>query len=223
MRSWENRADTEVVDEPFYAYYLARTGIDHPGRDEVLASMSSNYDLVVQSLTTGPWSHPVQYQKHMTHHMVDNCDLTWTKHVKHCFLIRDPRRVVTSYARTRADVTPADLGFEQQVRLFETIADVTGQTPPVIDSNDLLTNPKSLLSKLCAQWGLEFSEQMLHWPAGKRASDGVWAPYWYDNVIASTSFNPAPTRPVPLRDDLASIAAACQPYYDRLSARRLRP
>ncbi len=26
MRSWENRPDTEVVDEPLYAYYLQRTG-----------------------------------------------------------------------------------------------------------------------------------------------------------------------------------------------------
>ena len=38
MRAFENRVDTIVVDEPLYAAYLARTGIDHPARDEVIAS-----------------------------------------------------------------------------------------------------------------------------------------------------------------------------------------
>ena len=30
MRSWENRPDTAVLDEPFYAHYLDHTGLDHP-------------------------------------------------------------------------------------------------------------------------------------------------------------------------------------------------
>ena len=38
MRSWENRPDCRVVDEPLYAYYLAETGLDHPGREEVIAA-----------------------------------------------------------------------------------------------------------------------------------------------------------------------------------------
>ena len=29
MRAWENRPDTAVVDEPLYAFYLDRTGIDN--------------------------------------------------------------------------------------------------------------------------------------------------------------------------------------------------
>ena len=52
MRAWENRPDTVVVDEPLYAYYLAATGIDHPGRDAVLASQPTDWRTVVRSLTT---------------------------------------------------------------------------------------------------------------------------------------------------------------------------
>ena len=58
MRAWENRPDSEVVDEPLYAWYLAHTGLDHPGRDEVIAAGETDWRLVVDALTgqcrTGP-------------------------------------------------------------------------------------------------------------------------------------------------------------------------
>jgi hypothetical protein len=38
MRSFGARPDTAVIDEPFYAVYLAMTGLNHPMRDEVLTS-----------------------------------------------------------------------------------------------------------------------------------------------------------------------------------------
>ena len=50
MRAWENRDDCVVVDEPLYAAYLARTGIDHPGRAEVLGSQPTDLPAVVASL-----------------------------------------------------------------------------------------------------------------------------------------------------------------------------
>ena len=32
MRSFENREDTFVIDEPFYAFYLSHSGFNHPGK-----------------------------------------------------------------------------------------------------------------------------------------------------------------------------------------------
>jgi hypothetical protein len=43
MRSWGNRPDTFVVDEPFYAFYLKSTGKKHPGADEVIASEETDW------------------------------------------------------------------------------------------------------------------------------------------------------------------------------------
>src|SRR3954466_663689 len=54
MRSFENRADCSVVDEPLYAAYLAATGLDHPGRDEVIASQPTDPAVVVAELAAGP-------------------------------------------------------------------------------------------------------------------------------------------------------------------------
>jgi hypothetical protein len=70
MRSFENRPDCSVVDEPLYASYLVATGIEHPGRDDVIASQQPDPSAVVAGLTGGPVATPVQYQKHMTHHLL---------------------------------------------------------------------------------------------------------------------------------------------------------
>ena len=46
----------------------------------------------------------------------------------------------------------------------------------------------------------------LDWPAGPRASDGVWAPYWYEAVWKSTGFEPWRDKRVPLPPGLAAVA-----------------
>src|SRR5215469_15246830 len=76
MRSFENRSDTVVVDEPLYGYYLARTRIDHPGRDEIIVAMPTDWRSILGSLTSGslPDGVSVHYQKHMTHHLLPEID-----------------------------------------------------------------------------------------------------------------------------------------------------
>jgi len=95
MRSFENRGDCAVVDEPFYAHYLARTGLDHPARDEVIAAGETDWHDVVAMLTGPvPGGRTVFYQKHMTHHMLPHIGHEWFADVAHVFLIRDPREVL---------------------------------------------------------------------------------------------------------------------------------
>ena len=96
MRAWENRPDTVVVDEPLYAFYLSSTGIDHPGRDEVIASQSTSWREVVSSLATAPLPAGVtiSYAKHMTHHVLPSVDLAAFAPFRHAFLIRDPRSLL---------------------------------------------------------------------------------------------------------------------------------
>jgi hypothetical protein len=219
MRAWENRPDTVVVDEPLYAAYLARTGIDHPGRDAVIASQPTDLDEVVRALHAPlPEGVRVQYAKHMTHHLEEGADLGWTRAFRNVLLIRDPAEVVASYVRSREACEPEDIGIVQQVRLLEAWPD----PPPVIDASDFLRAPETYLRWLCAWLGIEFDDRMLSWPAGPRSSDGVWAPYWYDAVWASTGFEPWRPRRVDLSVHDARVAAACRPAYDVLRAARLR-
>ena len=72
MRAWENRPDTVVADEPLYAFYLDRTGLAHPGREEVIASQPTGWQAVIRELTTAalPAGRTVFYAKHMTHHLL---------------------------------------------------------------------------------------------------------------------------------------------------------
>ena len=221
MRSFENRPDTVVVDEPLYGYYLARTGIDHPGRDEIIEAMPNDWRSVLAGLVSAPLPGGIRvhYQKHMTHHLLPEIDRAALTGLTHAFLIRDPRQLLASYARVRSQPTLADLGLEQQAEIFRTFGG------PVIDAADILRDPPAALAALCTVLGIAFDAAMLSWPAGPRPSDGVWAPYWYENVWRSTGFGPY--RPVPalagLPAELEPLAARCQPFYDELAAHRLRP
>jgi hypothetical protein len=219
MRSWENRPDTVVVDEPLYAAYLARTGIDHPGRDAVIASQPTDPAEVVRALRAPvPDGIRVHYAKHMTHHLDDAMDLAWTRDFRNVLLIRDPVEVVASYVRSRDSCEAADIGVLQQVRLLERWTD----TPPVIDAGDFLRDPETHLRWLCDWLGIDFDARMLSWPAGARSSDGVWAPYWYDTVLRSTGFEPWRPRHTELSPHDAAVAETCRPAYDRLHAARVR-
>ena len=222
MRAFENRPDTAVTDEPLYGHYLLATGLDHPGREEVIAAQPADWREVVASLTGPvPGGRPVWYQKHMTHHLLPQIGRDWLLQLTNCFLIREPRLVLASYVRTRAAPTLEDLGLPQQLEIFEHLRAASGRIPPVVDAGEVLADPRRLLGLLCAAIGIPFSERMLAWPAGRRPSDGVWAPHWYASVWRSTGFRPPRAHDAPLPPALAELAEACRPYYERLREHRL--
>jgi Sulfotransferase domain len=222
MRAWENRPDTVVVDEPLYAAYLARTGLDHPGRDEVLAAQLTSLDEAVATLSGPlPEGKRVHYAKHMAQHVEVGSDASWTEAFRNVLLIRDPAEVVASYVRAREACEPEDIGLLQELWLLEGWL-AAGHEVPVIDSADFLRDPEAHLRWLCDWLGIGFTDRMLSWPPGPRDSDGVWAPYWYDAVLASTGFEPYRPREVHLSPHDAAVAEACRPAYDMLRDRRVR-
>lgn len=221
MRSWENRPDTIVVDEPLYAHYLAATGLDHPGRDEVIAAGETSWRAVVRTLLGPvPPGTRVFYQKHMSHHLLPMIERGWIRQLTNVLLIRDPVEVVASYVKSRATVTPHDIGLPQQVVLYDELA-AAGSPPPIIDAADFLRDPAGYLTAICALIGVEFTPGMLSWPAGPRDSDGVWGPYWYTNVWRSTGFEPHRPRHPHLTGAYAEVADRCREHYAYLHAKRL--
>jgi hypothetical protein len=223
MRAWENRGDCAVSDEPLYAAYLAATGLDHPGREQVIAAGDTDARRVTQALLGPvPGGRPLWYQKHMSHHLLPHIEREWVHALSNVFLIRDPAEVVASYVKSRASVTPEDIGLLQQGTLFDELAERSGVLPMVIDAADFLRSPEAHLRALCQRLGIAFSERMLRWPAGPRDSDGVWAPFWYEAVHRSTGFEPWRAREVRLADEVAWVAQACRPVYERLHGHRLR-
>ncbi len=224
MRAWENRPDTQVVDEPFYACYLQASGAEHPLREETLAAGTTDWGEVAASLFAPlERGKRIHYQKHMTHHMLPQAPLDWIGGVANVFLIRHPAEVVTSYARGRAGI-PAlgELGYERQVELFDRVAELAGAAPPVLDASDVRADPRRALSTLCEVLGVPFDERMLSWPAGPRPTDGPWAPHWYASVWQSTGFAP-PRPPAEPPAALLPVIEAAFPYYERLARYRLAP
>lgn len=224
MRSFGARPDTVVVDEPFYAAYLATTGIVHPMNAEVLASQPNDWREVIDSLLAPvPGDKAIFYQKHMTHHMLPSFGRDWMRHMRNAFLIRDPTAVLASYVRKRGEVNLADIGIVQQRELFDRETDRLGAAPPVVDGFDVLTDPARVLARLCGALGIEYTDKMLQWPSGRRDTDGVWAPAWYGAVERSTCFEaPVACVDAALPDELRRIAEEARPFYEGIVQFALR-
>jgi hypothetical protein len=222
MRSFGARADTEVVDEPFYAAFLAATGIDHPMRDAVIAAGETDWRRVAAACAAEPTARPIRYEKHMTHHMVEGFGLDWTAGAAEAFLIRDPRAVAASYAAKRQAFVLDDLGLARPAELYDRAADRLGRPPPVVDAADVRRDPEGTLAALCAALGIGFDPGMLSWAPGPRATDGVWALHWYGAVERSTGFAPPETEPVVLPAAVERLVAPGVALHARLAEHALR-
>ncbi len=216
MYAFGARPDFAVWDEPFYAPYLATTGIDHPMRSDIIAAHDTDPESVARACAGSvPRQKRHFYMKHMALHMLPGFPMGWASDCVNVHLIRHPARVVASYGAKRDAVTQDDIGFRQQVAIFEQVGGV------VIDSADIRADPDGMLHKLCAAIGLPFDPAMLHWPAGGHPDDGVWAAHWYGAIHKSSRFAGA-EGPLPeLTGRDADLVAGALPNYERLSALKL--
>ena len=221
MRSFGARGDCACIDEPFYAHYLLQTGLDHPMRAAVIASQPGDWRAVIPQLTTQPVGAPIQYQKHMVQHMLPGMETGWLDGLINVFLIRDPARVVASFADKRGLPDAAELGFARQRQLHAELV-ARGLEPVVIDSADIRRAPEPALRALCAAIGIDFTPRMLRWEPGPKPEDGVWGAHWYDAVNGSTGFAEAEGPRPALSGALADLAERLQPDYAALAEHRLR-
>ncbi|WP_246594354.1 HAD family hydrolase [Mameliella sediminis] len=221
MYSFGARADCGVWDEPFYAAYLARTGLKHPMRAEILAAGDPDPNHIARRAgAPAPMGQAHFYLKLMTHHVLEGDSLDWAADATHVFLIRDPARVLASYSAKRENPTLEDIGFAQQSAIFDEVR-ARGWRYAVIDSFDIRRAPEPALRALCGAIGLPFDPAMLTWPAGGHPDDGVWAPHWYDAVHRSTGFAGA-EGPLPVVDPaLVAVHKAALPHYQRMKAETL--
>jgi hypothetical protein len=218
MRSFGNRPDCTVVDEPFYGYYLKATGSDHPGSEEIIASMDCDWRSVARTMISGPVATPVQYQKQLTHQMLPEVDLGFTDTLLNCFLVREPARMIVSYSKVRPDFALHELGLPQQLAIYRYVAARAPRAPLVVDAVEVLSDPRAALGRICAHAGIPFMDAMLHWPPGRRETDGVWAPHWYAAVEASTGFEPPPTGEVEVPARYRGILEEANGIYAEMRA-----
>lgn len=221
MYAFRSRPDTVVVDEPLYAHYLTATGLDHPGRNQVLASQNTDGRAVVRDvlLAETPADRPVRFIKNMAHHYVD-LDPGFLDQLTNILLTRDPAEMLVSLTKVLPDADVDETGLPGQIAILDEVL-TAGQDPIVLDARLVLENPAGVLEELCDRVGIPFTSAMLSWPAGPKPEDGVWARHWYANVHASTGFGTyrPPTEPFPER--LRPLLEECVPLYERLAERAL--
>ena len=222
MYSFDNRTDCHATDEPLYASYLLRSGTPHPGAEEVLREYDTDFSSVTSMLNGPvPGEKGIWYQKHMCHHVPGDSDLSWIDGFSNCFLIRDPREVLSSLSMITRAIDRWSIGLPQQYRIVEHVIETKGRIPPVIDSKDVLINPEGVLSSLCRELGIQFSEEMTSWDPGPRDCDGNWAEYWYQSVWESSGFSPYSTKELDLPSSLESVVEDAQEIYQSLWDLRL--
>jgi len=222
MRSFGNRPDTTVWDEPLYAYFLLATGAAHPGAAEIIRSHESDWRKVVpRILADVPNGKAIHYLKLTSTHMLAEVDRGWLDQVTHVFLIRSPREVLPSLTLVLPRPHLQDTGLPQLVDIFLHVWQKTGRPPAVIDSKDVLLDPPGVLRRLCEALEIPFSEAMLSWPAGPRPTDGVWAKHWYQHVLKSTTFEPYRPRHDTIPESLNSVLYKADELYHQLRGHRL--
>ncbi|MBC8046744.1 MAG: sulfotransferase family protein [Fimbriimonadaceae bacterium] len=214
MYSFAQRKDTTVVDEPFYANYLKTTGIDHPGKDEVLASQENDGKKVIENIILGGYDTQVVFFKQMTHHLI-YLDLSFLHDMKNIMLIRDPKKVLYSYSKVIEQPTLEGIGIKKSFELYEYLEKYNAHYI-IIDADNFLKDPEVTLRKICEGCEIEFDINMLHWQAGARKEDGVWAKYWYANVHQSTGFEKYKETEIILPQHLLSVYNEAKKYYDIL-------
>lgn len=221
MRSFGQRPDSRVVDEPLYGHYLVTTDAPHPGRDELVDVLETDAERVIDEVILGPCDRPVLFLKQMAHHLTPDLDLGFLDHCVNVLLIRDPAEVLTTVVNQIEQPTMRDVGLRRQVELLDELRS-RGQDPPVVDARELLLDPEGVLRQLCVEIGIPFDPAMLQWPAGPRPEDGPWAPHWYANVERSTGFAPYRPKSEAVPDHCRELLEECRPLYDRLHALALR-
>jgi len=218
MRSWGNRQDTVVIDEPLHGVDIILGNWQFDGMEGTLAKYETDWKKVVSSLFEPlPEGKTIYYQKHMAHNTVyDEMTLDWIYGLVNCFLIRNPREVISSYLKKWPTIK-GKLGFPQLLKLFKLVQAHTGTIPPVIDARDLQNEPQKTLLKLCEHTGVRFSESMLSWEKGVKATDGPWTfRGWYDNVSNTTAFKPYKERDIVIADEYEELCAECEEVYQEL-------
>jgi hypothetical protein len=217
MYAWNQRPDTTVVDEPMYAHYLVVTGIDHPLREETMASMPSDEAEVVASMLSGAWDTPLVFFKNMAHHL-EGMDTAFIDEMDNFLLTRDPIDMLPSLARGFGRTpTMQDSAYEYQIEILDRILE-SGRQPLVVDTRVLLDAPLRTLQALCDGLNVPFDPAMLSWPQGPKDVDGVWGAHWYKRLHQTTGFEPYMPSSNPLPEDLIPLYNECAPMYERLTS-----
>lgn len=218
MYAFSRRPGYRIIDEPFYACYLHKNGVVHPGFDAIVASQPEDPERVKKNLAKKAEKSDL-FIKNMSHHM-DGINLEFLKAHRVLMLIRDPKLQIASFSGVSHNPTMKDIGIKAQVAFFDQLRQM-GKEVVIVDSGDLLRDPEQMLKRMCTELDLPFTNKMLKWSAEPIEEGEVWAKYWNRNVHRSTGFETESIADVKLEGGLDELHQEALPFYRRLQAQRI--
>lgn len=226
-KAMSNRGDLRCFHEPYNeAYYYGedrrhdRYYVADPG---LAISEGLTIGGVHEKLVTLASSEPV-FVKDFAYSIIHMADGALLDSMTHTFLIRDPDKVITSMYSRWQDITLSEIGFEELHTLFKRVSDRTGETPVVIDSDELLANPNGVIKSYCEAVGLPFLKGALNWE--KSDKNPTWNTDehgFHDALKASTGLKPQ-ERSYPALEsspDMLRLYRASLPHYEALLSFKL--
>ena len=211
MRAWENRPDTVVIDEPLYGFYLARTGIAHPGRDEIIQTMRKRMARGHRRAHAGPAAGREDRVLRQAHDAPPAAGGGPRRAGRAAARLPHPRSAAAARV-LRPGAGPAGAGRPWPARSRWRSSGRSAARCWTRPTSCASPSRRCVLS--APPWTSPFDPAMLSWPAGPRDTDGVWAPHWYDGVWRSTGFGPYRPEPAELPPELEPLAERCRPFYE---------
>ncbi|MDG2080633.1 MAG: hypothetical protein P8J47_02480 [Bacteroidales bacterium] len=215
MYSFAQREDTQVFDEPLYAYYLnnSKASKYHPDSEKIMSSMETNGNKVIDMMM-GSHTKQVVFFKNMTHHLL-NLDRSFLTNTVNIILTRNPVEMLPSFAKVIKNPSMSDVGYALQIDLLNYLHE-RGLNPLVVDSTKVLLNPKKELMYLCKRINIPYNDNMLIWKAQPLKEDGIWAKHWYTNIHKSEGFIKYKPKTEPFPKELNGLLEYCIPLYEEL-------
>jgi len=219
------RGDMTCFHEPFgEAWYQGEDPLWPRATPDSIRTPGLTLETVLDKLKATADETPV-FSKDFPHYV----DHMWTEEMlklfTHSFLIRDPAKTITSMFDKWPDLHPKEVGFAEQRALFDRLCDRDGEVPPVIDSDDLLEEPASVIELWCEAVGIPFMPQALSWEPGARDEVSWWdGGSFHANLRASDGLKPQKRRYVDINDVPDRVKGIYQdvlPHYRHLHAHRL--
>jgi len=167
------------------------------------------------------------FTKEFPHYVTRLWTDEWLTNFTHSFLIRDPAKTVTSMFKHWPDFDIAETGFAEQRTLFDRLTELHGTPPPVIDSDDLLADPMTMVERWTAAVGIEHLPESLSWEPGARDEVSWWdGGSFHETLRNSDGLKAQPKTSIDIGDAperVQDVVAQLRPHYDQLYQHRLLP
>lgn len=218
-RIFVERGDFKVFHEPFsrtYYYSTERRSERFAGEEP---KGEYRHEKVLAEILT-PHESPVFF-KDMAYHAAGFLDREFVGNFTNTFIIREPSQVLSSLHRMWPDFTFEEAGYEHLHRLFRHAIDL-GQEPAIVEARDLSKDTEDTVATYCDALDIPHHPEALSWEPREVPEWKMWDE-WHTDAQESTGIEELPPDPVPLPEELQETYERCLPYYEELSAHRLRP